>query len=64
MTFVEIFEPGMANWRRQKDLEKVLVHRTDQGAPGRQPLDLDSGRITIEVPPATEVGCPGGVQPE
>ncbi len=46
----EIFDPGMAHWRRQKDLEKVLVHTTDQGASGPKPLDLESGKVEIELP--------------
>ncbi|MFV0407494.1 MAG: DUF6191 domain-containing protein [Propioniciclava sp.] len=48
----EAFAPGMRHWREQRELQKVLVHRTDQGAAGPEPLDLESGRILIDLPTA------------
>lgn len=45
----EAFQPGMRHWREQRELQKVLVHRTDQGASGPQPVDLESGRVEIDV---------------
>ncbi|MFV0451697.1 MAG: DUF6191 domain-containing protein [Propioniciclava sp.] len=45
----EAFAPGLRHWREQRELQKVLVHRTDQGAPGPVPVDLDSGTIVVEL---------------
>ncbi|QIK71056.1 hypothetical protein G7070_00610 [Propioniciclava coleopterorum] len=52
MSFMEVFEPGLRHWREFKELQKVLVHRTDQAGSGRKPVDLESGRIVIELPDA------------
>ncbi len=49
--FLEIFDPGMRHQREQKDLEKILIVEADQGGTGPQPLDLDSGSVTLRVPP-------------
>ena len=65
MTFIEIFDPGMAHWRRQKELEKVLDQRTDQGEPGHEPVDLDSGSITVVRPaPAQDPTAPAPTDPQ
>lgn len=45
-----LFNPGHEHQRRQKELEKVLFIDSTKGARGRQPLDLESGSVTIEVP--------------
>ena len=45
-----IFQPGYEHLRRQKELDKVLVVDMKKGGRGRQPLDLESGSVTIEVP--------------
>ena len=50
MSFLEVFDPGLRHWREYKELQKVLVHRTDQGAAGPQPVDLESGVITVRLP--------------
>ena len=60
--FFEAFAPGMRHWREQRELQKVLVHRTDQGAPGPEPLDLESGHIVIDMGdggPSTSGDVPG-----
>lgn len=62
MTFTEIFDPGMRHWRRQKELEKVLFVDQKKGARGREPDDLDSGSITIEI--AAEPPADPGPTPE
>lgn len=49
--FFEIFEPGLRHMREQKDLEKILIVEADKGGTGPQPLDLDSGSVTLRVPP-------------
>lgn len=49
--FFEIFEPGMRHQREQKDLEKILIVEADKGGSGPIPLDLDSGSVTLRVPP-------------
>lgn len=52
MSFMEVFDPGMRHWREYKELQKVLVQRTDQGASGPEPVDLDSGVIIVHLPAA------------
>lgn len=47
----EAFAPGLRHWREQRELQKVLVHRTDQGESGRVPPDLESGEIVIDLAP-------------
>ena len=47
--FFTIFEPGLAHFKRWKEAEKVLFVDTTKAGRGRQPDDLDSGSITIEV---------------
>ncbi|MCA0253064.1 MAG: DUF6191 domain-containing protein [Actinobacteria bacterium] len=49
--FFEIFEPGLRHQREQKDLEKILVVEADKGGSGPQPLDLESGSVTLRLPP-------------
>lgn len=48
--FFEIFQPGLQFKREQDDLEKILVVDADKGGSGPQPLDLDSGSVTLRVP--------------
>ncbi len=48
--FFEIFNPGARHQREQKDLEKILIVEADKGGTGPQPLDLDSGSVTLRVP--------------
>lgn len=49
--FFSIFQPGMQYVREQRDLEKVFVVESPDGAPGGpRPIDLDSGRVTIILP--------------
>lgn len=50
MSFLEVFDPGLRHWREHKELQKVLVHRTDQAGSGPPPLDLDSGVIIVHRP--------------
>lgn len=45
--FIEIFNPGARYLRQQKDLEKSLIVEADYGGDGPQPLDLDSGVVSI-----------------
>ena len=45
-----IFQPGYEHTRRQKELDKVLVVDMKKGGRGRQPLDLESGSVTIDLP--------------
>ncbi len=54
-----MFDPGLRHWREYKELQKVLVHRTDQGGPGPQPVDLESGVIVVVLPESA-----AGVAPE
>lgn len=56
--FFEAFQPSMRHWREQKALEKMLVLDTHQTGRGRPPVDLESGRITIEVPSGLIPGAP------
>ena len=44
-----LFQPGYEHTRRQKELDKVLVIDAKTASGGREPPDLDSGRITIHV---------------
>ena len=55
--FFEIFQPGLAHFKRWKDAEKVLFVDTKRAGSGRRPDDLDSGSLTVELPP--EPGDPG-----
>ena len=48
--FFEIFDPGARHQREQKDLEKILIVEADKGGTGPQPLDLDSGSVTLHLP--------------
>lgn len=43
----EIFNPNAAHWRRQRDLDKVAVVPTRNGAQGPLRIDLDKGTITL-----------------
>jgi len=52
--FFEIFQPGLKYWNEQRDLDKVLVVQDDAGGTGPAPLDLDSGRVTLVMPPEPE----------
>lgn len=45
--FFEAIQPGLAHWRRQRELEKVLVVEAPSPGEGPQPLDLESGVVTI-----------------
>lgn len=48
--FFEVFNPGAAHARAQKDLEKILVADYEKGAWGPKPHDLASGKVTIKMP--------------
>ncbi|HMR48338.1 MAG TPA: DUF6191 domain-containing protein [Arachnia sp.] len=48
--FFTIFQPGMEYTQRQRDLDKILIVEADEGAPGPEPLDLESGVVVIDVP--------------
>ena len=48
--FMSIFQPGLEYVRQQRDLDKILVVEEDQGAPGPEPLDLESGSVEITLP--------------
>lgn len=54
--FFAIFQPGIAQWRKQQDLEKQFVVENPSGDPhdGRAHVDLDKGtaRITAVRKPA------------
>lgn len=61
--FMSIFQPGLEYVRQQRDLDKILVVEADKGAPGPKPLDLDSGAVTITLPPESappRPDSPGG----
>ena len=49
-----ILQPGYEHTRRQKELEKVFVLDARTAGRGPQPLDLESGAVTIELPPDAE----------
>lgn len=49
--FISIFQPGMQYVREQRDLDKILVVESPNGADGPQPIDIESGKVTIELPP-------------
>ncbi|MBB1511934.1 hypothetical protein H5399_04860 [Tessaracoccus sp. MC1627] len=51
--FMSIFQPGLEYVRQQRDLDKILIVEADKGAPGPKPLDLESGSVTITLPPET-----------
>lgn len=55
--FFSLFNPGHEHLRRQKELEKVLFVDSKKGGRGPQPLDLESGSVTIELPPRTDAGA-------
>jgi len=44
-----LFQPGYEHTRRQKELDKVRVIDARTASGGREPPDLDSGRITIHL---------------
>ena len=48
--WMSIFQPGLQYVRQQRDLDKILVVEEDQGAPGPEPLDLESGSVEITLP--------------
>lgn len=48
--FFEAFQPSLRFWREQRARENQLFVDTRLAGRGRPPVDLDSGRITIEVP--------------
>ncbi len=48
--FIELFQPGMRYRREQQDFEKVHVVLKEVRGRGPQPIDLESGRIVINVP--------------
>lgn len=50
MSIFEVFAPGDRHWREQKERQQVLVHDATQGQAGPDPLDLESGHVTIAVP--------------
>ena len=52
--FFEILQPGLKYWNEQRDLDKILVVADDAGGTGPAPLDLDSGRVTLVMPPEPE----------
>ena len=57
--FFEIFNPGMRHAREQRDLDKVFVLEQRKGGAGPQPLDLDSGVVTVVLrPPSDERYAP------
>lgn len=49
--FFEIFNPGARHVREQRDAEKMLFIDTRTAGSGPAPLDLDSGKVTIQLPP-------------
>ena len=49
--FFALFNPGYEHQRRQKELAKVLFVDATKAGKGPQPLDLESGSVTIELPP-------------
>lgn len=52
-----IFNNGHEHLARQRDYERVRIFLREEGAPGPEPLDLESGTVSI-VPPAEEPGDP------
>jgi hypothetical protein len=46
---LEVFQPSLRYVREQRDLEKVFVVDTPEGADGLGRVDLDSGHIKIPV---------------
>lgn len=51
----EVFNPNAANWRRQRDLDKVAVVPTRNGAQGPMRIDLDKGTIVLPKKPVPPV---------
>ena len=45
-----ILQPGFEHTRRQRELDKMLIIDARQGGRGPQPLDLESGHVTISLP--------------
>lgn len=57
--FFELFNPGARHWRQQRDIENQLFIDTKKAGSGLPPVDLDSGRITLQGPPeSTEAPRP------
>jgi hypothetical protein len=59
----EIFNPDAAHWRRQRDLDKVAVVPSRNGAQGPMRVDLDKGTIVLPTraarnPDATQTEAP------
>ncbi|MGJ6981027.1 hypothetical protein ACSDQ9_10960 [Aestuariimicrobium soli] len=50
----EIFNPNAAHWRRQRDLDKVAVVPSRNGAQGPMRIDLDKGTIVLPAKKATD----------
>lgn len=53
--FFGILQPGLEYWRKQQDLEKVLVYEDQSGGKGPEPLDLDTGRVVMRMPTQGEL---------
>ncbi|CAI9399579.1 MULTISPECIES: hypothetical protein [Aestuariimicrobium] len=51
----ELFNPNAAHWRRQRDLDKVAVVPSRNGAQGPMRIDLDKGTIVLPARPASDV---------
>ncbi|MFE0778681.1 DUF6191 domain-containing protein [Streptomyces sp. NPDC058861] len=56
----ELFAPGRRHTEEER--QRLALTREDPGGadPGRGPVDLRSGRVTIRVPRAEAEGDPGG----
>jgi hypothetical protein len=51
MSFLEIFEPGLKNLRKEKERQKMLVVRPSHGGGAPLGIDLDGGKATFSVTP-------------
>jgi hypothetical protein len=57
---LEVFQPSLRYVREQRELEKVFVVDTPEGADGLGRVDLASGHIKIPVKHRAEKAAPEG----
>lgn len=50
MSFFEIFQPGLALLRQEKDRQKMLVSKPTHGGGAPLGIDLEAGVATIRIP--------------
>jgi hypothetical protein len=69
MSFLEIFEPGLKNLRKEKERQKMLVVRPSHGGGAPLGIDLDGGTTFSVTPPhdapdSDNAGADGAAVPD